>query len=202
MQMNAQRRGEERDVEWKAPLGTTWGESRSSAATQRAVMIRKSLKRIVGIGQLLIGYSQETKPTPPSLPPSPSPRLPFTWSGYHANQHWTVSPFPPLSSPPSTPLLLSPSLPPSSPTSPNLPPPPPPPPQPTDPTPAALLLEKGPILWLQIEHGPAVDFHRSVIMITHIVSRRCGYCRCGAKRTWKQNVFLMSQAKKMLPEKW
>lgn len=139
---------------------------------------------------------------PPTLPPSPSPRLPFTWSGYHANQHWTVSPFSPLSSPPSTPPLLSPSLPPSSPTTPNSPPPPPPPPQPTDPTPAALLLEKGPISWLQIEHGPAVDFHRSVIMITHIVSRRCGYCRCRAKRTWKQNVFLMSQAKQMLPEKW
>lgn len=77
MPMNAQRRGEERDVEWKAPLGTTWGESRSSAATQRAVMIRKSLKRIVGIGQLLIGYSQETKPTPPLPPSFPISQAPF-----------------------------------------------------------------------------------------------------------------------------
>lgn len=85
-----------------------WGEPCSSTATQRAVMIRLSLQGIVGDRLAADRLLPWDKSTPP--PPSPpSPRLPFTWPGYHANQHRTVSPL--LSSPclPPLSLALSPS---------------------------------------------------------------------------------------------
>lgn len=143
--------GEKRDEEAKTPLSAAciWrGESRSSAATQRAVMIRESLKRIVGIGQLLIGYSQETKaplpPLPPHLPGSLSPgqvTMPTSIGQsllFPSPLHLAPLPF--------SPLLLCPPTPPPSihhPTprcNPQTPP-------------LAPLLEKGPISPLQIEHG-------------------------------------------------
>lgn len=112
------------------------GESRSSAATQRAVMIRKSLKRIVGIGQLLIGYSQETKapPLPPHLPGSLSPgQVTMPTSIGQSLLFFLSSPpsTPPLFSPPLLPSLLHPSI--HHPT---------PPLQPTDPTPGSTLRKR------------------------------------------------------------
>lgn len=126
-------------------------------------------------------------------PSSPSPRLPFTWSGYHANHHWTVSSFSlssPPSTPPSSPSSLSPSLQQN--------------PIPTahHPTPRccypqtpplAPLLEKGPSSPLQREHRLAVGFRQSVIVETHVVTPQCEYGQC---ETSRRHVFLMCGGKK------